>query len=224
MNGVGRQHDRIVGRLWPRGMAAGADDGDLKFIGRRHQRAGPAGDDAKILRGVDMDAKDGVNALQGALLYHADAAGLALVVGGFFAGLEEQAHGAGQAALVGQLLEQGRRAHQHRRVRIMPAGVHNTGPLTVETAAVLFLDRQGVHIGAQPHQRPVVAADMADDTGLGHLRLRLDPQVQHRFVDKAGGAMFGEGQLRVLVNCAAPRADPGQDGFGARIQFGARNG
>ena len=154
-----------------------------------------------------MDAEDRIDPLQGALFDHAHTARLALVVRSLFAGLKEQAHGAGQAALVGDLLEQRGCAHQHRGVCIVAARVHKAGPRAVKVAAVLLLDRQGVHVGAQPYKRPMAAADMADHAGFGDLRLRLDAEVQHLLVDIAGCAVFFEGQLRILVNRPPPRAD-----------------
>ena len=102
---------------------------------------------------------------------------------------------------------------------IVTTGVHNAGAAAVKISAVDFGDGQCIHVGAQANGRPSVAADVADDAGLGDFGIGGDAQVGQRGVDQAGGAMFGEGEFGVAMNFAPPGAHPFVDGLGACQQF-----
>ncbi len=171
-----------------------------------------------------MQAEDRVHPGQRALFHHAHAAGFALVVLALFAGLEEQAHAAGQPSLVRQPFEQGGRAQEHGRVGIVTTGVHETGVAAVKVRAVDFGDGQGVHVGAQGHHRPVPAADVADDAGFGDFGLRVDAQVDQGGVDQPGRAGLGEAQFREAVDLPPPAPDLLVDGLGSVQQVGVGDG
>ena len=207
------QRDGIDGRLGPRGVAARADDLQVEHVGRGHHGAGAGGHVTHVQCRVHVQAEDRVQSVQRALFHHAHAARLVLAVLGFFAGLEEQAHTAGQASLVGQFLENGGRAQQDGGVRIVAARVHDARARAVELGAVHFLDGQRVHVGAQPHDRAVPAFDVADHAGLGHLGLGGHAQVDERGVDQRRGTVLVKGQLGVAVNRAPPSADLLLDGL-----------
>jgi hypothetical protein len=132
-----------------------------------------------------VQAEDGVGpwVVQRALLDHERRA--AFLAGGrpFLRRLEHELDGAGQLlAHAGQDLG---RAHQDGDVRIVPAGVHHAHLLAVvhrlgaraEGHLHLFRDRQGIHVRAQRHHWPGLAAlEQADHAGVRHAGPHLHAQ------------------------------------------------
>ena len=92
-----------------------------------------------IVHAVDfLDAE----ALHQAVLDHRLAAAAALL-----GRLEDHDRGAGEVARLGEVV---RGAEQHRGVAVMAAGVHLAGHRRFVGHVVGLLDRQRVHVGAQP--------------------------------------------------------------------------
>ena len=75
----------------------------------------------------------------------------ARAVAGFFARLKHEQHAAGEPLAC--VREHARGAHQHRHVRVVPAGVRTAGDLGAERRAALFLHRERVHIAAEQDGR-----------------------------------------------------------------------
>ncbi len=165
-------------------MAAGAAHGEHKHIRRCHHRPWPRGDAAHVVLRVYMQAKDGVHPFQRAFFDHAHPTGFALFVGGFFAGLEQQPHRTGQPSLGSQFLEDRSGPQQHGCVSIVAAGVHDPRPRASIVLGADFLDGQRVHIGAQGHQRPIPAANVAEDARLGDFRLGADAGIHQHGIDE----------------------------------------
>ena len=102
---------------------------------------------------------------------------------------------------------------------VVTAGMHHVHLLVVEFAfglrgegqAGLFLDRQGVHIRSQSHNRPRFAAFQgADNAGVSNLRLDfVKAQVTQVFRDECGSPELTVRQFRVGVNIAPPGDHPG---------------
>ena len=107
----------------------------------------PTGRPGIVVHAVDLlDAE----ALHQAVLHHGLAAGAALL-----GRLEDHDRGAGEIARLGEIA---RRAEQHRGVAVMAAGVHLAGHGRLVGQVVRLLDRQRVHVGAQPDDLVAVAA------------------------------------------------------------------
>ncbi|KAG0771037.1 hypothetical protein G6F22_016846 [Rhizopus arrhizus] len=78
----------------------------------------------------------------------------------FFGGLEDQVERAVEFAVPGQVV---RRRQQHGRVAIVAAGMHDAFVAAGVVQTRGFLDRQGVHVGAQPQALAAVAAAQLPD-------------------------------------------------------------
>ena len=98
-----------------------------------------------------VHGEDGVagEALEQPLFDHARAA-----VQHLFRRLENQVQ---RAVEIARLRQVACRAEQHRGVAVVAAGVHAVGHAAAPGFAVVFLDRQGVHIGAQAEAFNAVA-------------------------------------------------------------------
>lgn len=85
----------------------------------------------------------------------------------------------------------------------MPTSVHHPGMLRTIFDVILFLNWQGVHIGADQQCLPIARLPAPDQTS--HPRYGdpclnvLDPQRLQPLGDKARGLDFLESQLRMLV-------------------------
>ena len=129
----------------PRRVAAFAFELDRNVIGRRHDRTRANGEFAdrqawKIVHAVDfVDGKTGDQAV----LHHGLRAGAALL-----RRLEDHHRGAGEIARLGEVFGG---SQQHRGVAVVAAGVHLAGHRRFVRQAGLLLERQRIHVGAQPH-------------------------------------------------------------------------
>ena len=132
------------------------------------------------------------------LLDHDPAAAAAL-----FGRLKDQMHGALEVAGRGEVSGG---AEQHRRVPVMAAGVHLAVFGRAVGEIVHLVDRQRVHIGAQPDRRRRIAApDRADDPGPGEPAMHLAAELGELGRDQVGGALLGEGEFGMGVDVAADR-------------------
>jgi len=97
-------------------------------------------------------------------------------------------------------------AEQHRRVPVMTAGVHLAVGGRAMGELVQLLDRQRIHIGAQPdRRRRVAASDGTDDPGSGEPAMHLDAVFGELGGDEIGSALLGKGQFGMGVDVAADR-------------------
>jgi hypothetical protein len=141
--------DRIGGLVRHRAMAADAGDVDLERVDRGHDRPRrrqdlPQFQPRHVVDGIDAaDAE----AVHDALFAHHP--GPAAV---FLGGLEDQRDLAREIPRLGQVF---RRPQQHRRVPVMAAGMHLARGGGGMRGPRRLHDRQRIHIGAQPDDRPL---------------------------------------------------------------------
>ena len=145
-----------------------------------------------------------LEALHQPVLHHGLATGAALL-----GGLEDDDSGAGEIAC---LREVARRAQQHRGMAVMTAGMHLARHGRLVGEVVCFLDRQRVHVGAQPDDACALAcrapANDADHSGAadpGHHLIAAE--AAQLFGNCARSAMHVVEELRVGVQVAPPGGD-----------------
>ena len=149
-----------------------------------------------------MTGDHGVQAFQRLLLNHQAAAAVAIgFTPFFFARLEEQAYFPRRS--IRHFIEQLGDAEQHGGMRVMAAGVHQAGGLRFVGDLVRFLDRQGIHIGANANRRPPFA-DPRHHARLRHADFGFDAHVAQGIRDQPRSPLFFKTQLRVHVNIAPP--------------------
>ena len=133
-------------------MAAEPLDPDVDGIGRRHDRTGPDRERADRNARTIMHAVDLIDAetVHQPVLDHRGRARAAL-----FGRLEDHDGIAGEIPRLGEIAGS---AEQHRGVAVMAAGVHLARRLGGVRQIGLFLDRQRIHVGAQPDHLDVAFA------------------------------------------------------------------
>jgi hypothetical protein len=148
-----------------------------------------------VVQGVDLVHREAVE--QALADHHAPAAAVLL------GGLEDHVHGAVEVARLGEVA---RRAEQHRRVSVVPAGVHAAGmPRGVRLVGGL-VHGQAVEVGAQadrPAAARVAAGDHADEPGPREAAMHLDAERGEVPGHDVGRAPFLEGDLGMHVDVAA---------------------
>ena len=116
----------------------------------------------------------------------------------FFGGLEDEVERAREAAVIGQLL--GRR-EQHRRVAVVPAGMHQAVVATRVGLAAFFDDGQRVHVGADAQRALAAAATQrADDARATEADVDLIAHGAQLVGHQRAGAVFLEADLGVAVD------------------------
>ena len=183
------------------GVTAVTAHEDLERVAGGEHRAAPGGDHAGRVTSAHVQAKRGVGLalLEEPFLDHHLGAVIALL-----AGLEHEHDAAGQGGPPrGQ---HARGADQHGDVRVVTAGVHGAVDLGGEGQARVFLQGQGVHVGAQQHRpaRPA-AVERGDDRGRLLSRARLQAEAVERFQHRLLGPRQGEADLRVAMDAASER-------------------
>ena len=147
-------------------------------------------------------------AVHQAVLDHRGSAGAAL-----FRRLEDHDRVAGEIPGLGEIA---RRAQQHRGVAVMAAGVHQARGLGGVRQVGLLLDRQRVHVGAQPDHLDVALAgrlaalDDADHAGAAEagrdlVAAEFPQPVRH----ECRGAVHVVEQFGMFMDIAAPGLDIG---------------
>ena len=124
----------------------------------------------------------------------------------FFGRLEDQHRGAIEIARLGEILGS---PQQHRRVPVMPAGMHVARHRARIGLAGPLVDRQRIHVGAQTNgpARPT-PPDHADNTGLADPGDDLvHPERSQQLFDLPRRAVNLVAELRVKVEIAAPSGD-----------------
>ncbi len=181
-------------------VRAAALDLELEDVVGRHHRARAHRDGADRLARPVVHAEDGIDRelIEEALLDHDAAAALVLL-----GGLEDDMHGAGEAARLGEIA---RGPQQHGGVAVMAAGVHAARVLGAVREAVLLHDVERVHVGPQADRaaRPLAALDGADHTGSGQAAMDLDAEGGELLCDELGGRVLLEGGLGVGMEVVAP--------------------
>jgi hypothetical protein len=120
-----------------------------------------------------------------------------------FSRLKDQVHGAFEIA--------GRRevfggTEQHRRMTVMAAGMHPAVMGRAVGEIVHLLDRQRIHIGAQPDRGGSVAApDRADNPGPGQPPIDLAAVFGQLYRHQIRGPLLGEGELGMRMDVTADR-------------------
>ena len=102
------------------------------------------------------------------------------------------------------LCQVSRRPKQHCCVPIMAAGMHDARLGRAVGKVGLFIDRQGVHIGAQTDgfSRPL-ALQHANDTRLANVSVNLNPPALEQICDNARGTHLLEAKLWMRMQLAA---------------------
>ena len=188
-------------------MAAAAADRDVHRVRCRHERPAAEHEGAGRKAGVVVQAEDRVagKAFEQPVGNHALRA---TVAARLFGRLEHQVHGAGEIAASGEMPC---RAEQHRRVAVMPAGMHGASVPARVRQAGLFDDRQGVHVGAQAHAaRAVAALQAAHHAVAADVARDLVAPFGKVAGDQLGRGRFLERQLGMLVQVAADLREEGR--------------
>ena len=205
---LGADQDGIDAQMRPRRVAALAFERNLDVIGRRHHGAGTDGELADRQAGIVVHAVDFVDAetADQPVLDHRQGAGATLL-----RRLEDDHGGAGEIAGLGQVF---RGAEQHGGVAVMAAGVHLARHRGLVRQPGLFLERQRVHVGAQPDHLATgrgagfAAADHADDAGPADAG---DDVVAAETLELVGhrcrGAVHVVAQFRMGVDIPPPGGD-----------------
>ena len=174
------------------------------MIGPLRMRELPGRQAGIVVHAVDLlDAE----AVHHPVLDHGEAAGAALL-----RRLEDHHRRAGEVARLGEIL---RGAEQHGGVAVMAAGVHLAGHRRLVGKLARLLQRQGVHVGAQPDHLARAVAGAADDTDHAGA-----PDPRHHLVaaepfellgDRRGGAVDVVEQLGMGMDVAPPGSDLGME-------------
>ena len=172
-----------------------------------------------------MQAEDGLHlrVVEGALLDHERRPALLALRRSLLRRLEEEDDGSGKA--VAESGEDLGRAEEDGGVGVVAAGVHDARDLALVGGVALFLDRQGVDVGAQGHDSPGLAAtENAHDAGLRHGVTDLEPEGAQALRHHPTRALLAVAQLGVSVQLAADRDDVGGEGVRRRLDLGVGNG
>ena len=149
--------------------------------------------------------------------------------------LEDHHRVAGEVAGLGEIA---RRAEQHRGVAVMAAGVHLAGDGRGIGQIGLFLDRQRVHVGAQPDHLDLgargrlAALDHADHAGAADAgRDLVATERPQPLRDESRGAVHVVHHLGMRMHITAPRhdvrlqiGDTIDDGHGSHLEAARRCG
>jgi hypothetical protein len=178
-----------------RGVGAMPFDPDVPAVGGREQRP-------RLCRyltyrdaGLVVERENGVaqEFIEQPIFDHDPAATATL-----FGGLEDQMHRALEIPVRGEVFGG---AEQHRRVPVMTTSVHLAIFGRTVREFVQLLDRQRVHIGAQPDRRWRVAApDSADDAGAGKPTMDFAAKFNELCRDQISGAALGKSQFGMSMD------------------------
>ena len=178
-------------------MAALALDLHDEVVGRRHDRTGPAGDEADGDVGTDVERERSVDAVGHALVDHEAGPAVALLTG-----LEDEAHAPGQ--LVTVLGQDARRTHEHGDMGVVPTCVRTALHGRREGLTRLLDHRERVGVGAEEDGGPGMRSDE-----VGHDRrepltgVDVEPEAGDGVEDAALGVGVVEAQLGMAVDLAA---------------------
>ena len=166
----------------------------------------PRHDAARLVARPDVQGEEGVHmrVLQDPVRDHPrrPARGIELL-----RGLEDELHVPPQP--IPQLGQDAGRAQKHRRVGVVPAGVHHAVHLGGVGQPRLLAHRQGVHIRPQGDGPPIAssAPQQPDDTMSADPGAHLQPQARQNLRHKGRRPLLLPAQLRLPMNPAAPLHD-----------------
>ena len=126
--------------------------------------------------------------------------------GAFFCRLKDQNRRSGHR--FARAAECARRAKQHRRVRVVTAGVHLSGVFRSKRKAGALGDRQRIHVGPQGNDSPGVPAGDAPDDARFREAAMLDGKRIELTLDQRRGSVLFEPQLGPAMNRAPQLDDP----------------
>src|SRR5262249_21690656 len=174
-------------------------------IGRRHHWPGPYAESAErhariVVHSVDLaDAE----AIHQAAIDHFPAATAAL-----FRRLDDHHCSTGKVARLGEIA---RRTEKHGCMPVVTAGVHFAGHRGLVRNVVRFLDRQRIHVGAQPDRLPggsFTAADNPDHASAAKASHYLIATESLEFFGYGtGSSVHVEQQLGMGMQIAPPAGD-----------------
>ncbi len=204
---------QVPGQMRPRRVPALAVQRDLDVVGGRGDRPGAHRDPPDRQPRVTVQREDARHPGQHTGRDRVDrTAGHQLL-----RRLEDQPHPDRQLGHRGQ---RECRAEQHRGVRIVAAGVRDVGHHRRERRPGPIGHRQRVHVGPQCDARPMLGAEVADQTGAAGQHLRIEARVGQMRRDELRGAELLPAQLRVGVDVPSPGhhvvvvgGQPGVGGF-----------
>ncbi len=168
---------------------------DLELVARAHHRTLGDAELADLHAGPIVGAEDRVTgkAVEEAVLDHLARAGAA-----FLAGLEDQVQGAVEVRMPRQVLGSG---EQHGGMAVMAACMHLARMPRPMGEGVVLLQRQRVHVGAQPDRTLAgAAAQRADEAGAADAGGHLVAPFRKLFRHHLRGPMLLEAQFRMGVN------------------------
>ena len=194
--------DDVLGQLRPRGVTAGAAQGDVHLVDRGGNRPDLEGDLADIGSRVAVQRVDLGQVVQHAALNRVEGSPRA----GLLRRLEDQPDASGQQVKVPEPGQHDADSEQDRGVHVVPACVANSGVLGGVVDVLAVGDGQGVDVGAQSHQTGgVVEATrqhIAVGAGADGKHLRHQPGPLELVDDESCGAMLVVSDLRMGVNIA----------------------
>ena len=188
-----------------RRMAALAGDDDVELVDRRHDRTRRDGDLGRRHAGDIVEREDPVEGkpLEHAVGDHRLGAGPSL-----FGRLEDQHHGAGEAARGGEIP---RRAEEHRHVAVVAAGMHLPRHFRTPGRRSGLGDRQRVHVGAERDPRTVAVPDDRDHAGPADAgRDLVDAEPAEELGHRRRGLVLLIGELRPAMERPPPGDHVGQ--------------
>ena len=209
MINCGADHYGIQAFVRARRMPAAPLDLDVDRVGRRHDRTGTGRKRADRKARVIVHTKDLVDgeAFHQPVPDHRGRARAALL-----SRLKDHHRIPGEVPGLGEIT---RGAEQHRGVAVMAAGVHLAGCLRGVSEVGFFLDRQRIHIGAEPDHLEIAdgrlfALDDADHAGPAKAgRDLVAAELLQAIRHECRGAMHIVEQLGMLMDIPAPGLDIG---------------
>ena len=179
-------------------MGAVSQDADVEGVQGCHHGACPRGESTGLESGPVVHAENGVHreSTEQPRVQHLFGA-----AGGFFGRLEDEAHRAGEIAVLGQVAGS---TQQHRGVAIVAAGVHLPGMFRAVGERIRFFHRKGVHVRAQADRRSLARGQRAHHASLGEALIDTNAPGAKALGNQAGGSMLAIGKFRMGVQIPAP--------------------
>ena len=212
----------VLGEVRARRVPAAAGERDLDAVGRARDRSLAQAHLADVERRVAVQRDDAGDPAQDTGREQPErAAGHDLL-----RGLEDQADPARQAAGHVQLLQGHGGPDERGHVDVVAAGVGDAGRRRAPRVGGGVVDREGVEVGPQRHDRTLLGSDLGHEPGALEAVVG-DAQLVHPRGDHVGGALLVPGQLGARVQVTPQldeigrhdldRAGDGVDGHSSRV-------
>ncbi len=195
---MARDQHRVDRLFRPRAVRTAPGDVDVEERAARHHRTWADRElaDRQARRVVHPEYAVTGETLEQAILKHRQRAADA-----FLGRLEDEIDGAVEALRFGEIA---RGAEQHRRMPVVATGVHHTGLRRLVGDVDDLLDRQRIHIAAQPDRWAVARLQDTHDARLADVAMDRDAEFGELLRDEIAGAMLVETKLGVGMNIAPP--------------------